>query len=203
MKCRLVICGAITALMLCPNTAPCQDAKIATLTQELDLLKRENELLKRENELLKQENASLKKGNSKTSRDVGAEVPLSVTVDNVEYVYQGIMRNGAEARVTLLATSKKGEHPGPNGMMTLIDDEGDKYQGMPSGGFGARPVLREGVPTKLVWRFGPNPLTKTGSAPSATTTRFTSLTIEATVGGGQGTIEFRDVPAVVSKTKKR
>jgi cell division protein FtsB len=205
MRTSLILAAviAIAALLLSQNAAICQEPNVANLKKEIELLKRENELLKRENELLKQEIASLKKGGSKSPSETGAEAALSVTVDDVEYVYQGMERNGADAFITLLATSKKGEHAAPHGMMTLTDGEGNNYQGMPAGGFGAPQVLREGVPNKLVWRFGPNPLTKKGSAPSAKITRFVSLSVEATRGGGKGTVEFRDVPAVVAKSKAK
>jgi len=66
----------------------------------------------------------------------------------------------------------------------------------------ARQILREGVPTKLVWKFGPNALSGKGSAPSVKITRFPILSVEATRRGG-GTIEFRDVPATISKAKDK
>jgi len=175
-----------------------QDSK-STLQKENELLTKENQLLKRENELLKQEIASLKQGESKKPTE--AEAPPSVTVDNVEYVYLGMERNGANVMVTLVATSQKGDHLGANGQMTLIDDEGDKYMGMPSKGFGARPQLREGVPVKLVWRFGPNLISGQSSAPSAKIARFKSLSIEPAAGAGTSSIDFRDVPTVVKKSK--
>ena len=134
MKRSLVFLGVITVLMLSQNATTSQEPSVTSLTRELDLLKRENELLARENALLKQEIASLKKGIANTPSEVGTEAALSVTVDHVEYVYQGMARNGAEATITLLVTSKKGEHPAPHGMMTLMDGDGDRYQGMPPGG---------------------------------------------------------------------
>ena len=67
--------------------------------------------------------------------------------------------------------------------------------------FGARPQLREGVPLKLVWRFGPNPFSGVSSGPSASIKRFASISIEPTVGGGADTVDFRNVPAVLSKTR--
>ncbi len=46
---------------------------------------------------------------------------LRVTVDDVEYEYQGQTRSGLERDVTVLATSKKGDHTAPHGKMTLVD----------------------------------------------------------------------------------
>lgn len=73
--------------------------------------------------------------------------------------------------------------------------------GMPTGGFMGRPALREGVPLKLTWRFGPNPITGKSSTPSPRIARFPLLTIAPDVGGAGDTIEFRDVPTVVTKPK--
>ena len=203
MKQSLVFWCLMTAGLLGQGRALGQEKKavIANLKQEIELLKRENDLLKRENELLKQEIAALKKGGAKASAEPG-EAALSVTVDNVEYVYQGTTRNGPEMLVTVLATSKNGESPAPAGKMFLVDDEGNKYTGMPQGGFTGRQVLREGVPMKLVWRFGPNLLTKQGTAPSAKITRFASLSVEA-AQFGRTAVEFRGVPAVVVKAKAK
>lgn len=195
----IAILSVVSLLGLQQTSVSGQDSK-ATLQKEFELLTKENELLKRENELLKQEIAALKKGESKKQSDV--EPPPSVTVDNVEYVYQGMERSGANLMVTLLATSKKGDQLGPNGQMILIDDEGDKYTGIPHKGFSVRPQLREGISVKLVWRFGPNAISGQSNAPSAKITRFNSMSIEPTVGGGANTIDFRDVPTVVVKKPK-
>ena len=204
MKHSLVFGCLIAGWLLSHDGALGQEKKaaIGNLKKEIEALKRENDLLKRENELLKQEIAALKKGGAKTGAEAGAEAALSVTVDNVEYVYQGTARNGPEMLVTLLATSKNGETPAPAGKMFIIDDEGNKYTGMPQGGFTAPRVLREGVPMKLVWRFGPNLLTKQGTAPSAKISRFASLSVEA-AQFGRTAVEFRGVPAVVGKAKAK
>ena len=204
MKASAIVVCAMAVWMLGRDAAIGQDKKaiVGNLKKELDLLKRENEVLKRENELLKQEIAALKKGGSKVSSEIGAAAALSLTVDNVEYVYQGTVRNGPEMLVTLLATSKSGESRAPHGKMFIVDDEGNKYVGMPQGGFGAPQVLREDVPLKLVWRFGPNLLTKQGSAPSAKIARFASLSVEA-AQFGRTAIEFRGVPAVIPKSKAK
>lgn len=119
-----------------------------------------------------------------------------VTVDDVEYVYQGIVRNGNIVRVTVLATSRKGERNGPNGAMTIIDDEGEKYTGYPVGGFGALPELKEDVPLKLSWQFGGNNAftgAKLAPPPSVKVKRFASVSIQPTVGGGGNSIDFRNV----------
>jgi hypothetical protein len=175
------------------------DKELELIKKENELLKRENDLLKKENELLKQELASLKKGGAKTPSEAGEYGPLVVTVDNVEYTYQGTVRNGPEMVVTVLATSKSGENRGPNGQLIITDDEGNRYAAMPVGGFGAPPLLREGVPYKMVWRFSPSLLGKQGSAPPSKVTKFASLALENV--GGQSVVEFRSLPAVVVKPK--
>lgn len=144
-----------------------------------------------------------KKAGQKASKDE-AKDPLTFTVDNVDYVYQGTTRNGAQMFVTLLAKSKAGEKRIPLGRMVLVDEEGNQYHGMPIGGFSAPEVLRQGVPLKLVWRFGPNPNNafevNPRPAPSAKIKRFASVTVEAGPGGGTA-VEFLDVPAVVTKAQ--
>ena len=107
------------------------------------------------------------------------------------------VRNGAIVMVTLLATSKKGDKVGLHGPMTLIDEDGDKYK---SEGGNARPQLREGVPVKIVWRFGPNSLGKS-SAPSPKITRFASLSVAPTRASEVSALEFRNVPAELAKPK--
>ena len=200
---RLVVAVCLTVLLL-PGVGSAQGkAEIERLKKEIELLKREIDLIKRENELHKRENDLLRKGNTGKPADAQADSATSVTVDNVEYVYQGMARNAATVLVTVLATSKRGDRQGPNGQMTLVDEDGEKYQGMPAGGFGLRPALREGVPVKLTWRFGPNPITGKSSAPSPRITRFPLLTIASDVGGVGDAIEFRDVPTAVSKAKAK
>lgn len=183
-----------------------RSTEVDFLRKEIELLKRELDLLKRENELLKRENESLKKGGGSTkSADPMPEPPPTVTVDDVEYVYQGSVRSGTKLTVTVLATSKDGIKPGPNGSMVIIDDKGNKFTGLPVGGFGVQPMLREGIPVKLSWNFGaPNPFTgaATNPAPSAKITRFAGVIINRTVGGGGETIDFRNVPAVLPPPPK-
>ena len=166
------------------------------LQKEIDLLKRENELLKKENELLK-------KGVTASKSDEEKDAVTRVTVGKVEYVYLGSERSGGVLVVTVLATSKDGNQQGPNGMMTIIDPEGEKYTGMPAGGFGGLPNLREGVPVKLTWQFGGrNPLSgEMKPSPSTKITRFAGVFIQRTVGGMGDTIDFRNVPAQVVKSK--
>jgi len=200
MRLLMASIGVAVLLLAGSGTALAQDS-VADLIKEIDLLKREIDLLKRENELLKSENAALKKGGAASASAEG-EAVTRVLHDNVEYVYQGMIRSGANVFVTVLAVSKKGDQQGPNGQMYLIDDEGEKYGGMPAGGFGLRPSLREGVPVKLTWRFGPNPITGKSTAPSPMIRRFALLTIDTQVAG-MDTIDFRNVPAVLSKTKAK
>lgn len=187
-------------------------SEVELLKKELDLLKRELDLLKRENELLKKENAELRKGSSgstaRTSDATETDAVTRVTVDNVEYVYQGGVRNGGSLIVTVLATSKDGNQVGPNGQMTLIDTEGNKFSGRPLQGFGNIPTLREGIPVKLAWQFGGgNAFTGAAqTAPSTKITRFAGVIIHravAAIGGGDNTIDFRNVPLTVSKAKAK
>lgn len=138
---------------------------------------------------------------SATKADGGAEGrnPLKMTVNDVEYVYQGITRKGEQAMVTLLAKSLDGVKQGPQGKMVLVDLEGNQFEGFPIGGFGVPPQLREGVPLKLIWVFGkrnafdvaPRPI------PSAKIKQFAHLSVETGPGGGDSGIEFREIPAVV------
>ena len=177
--------------------------EVERIKKEIDLLKREIDLLKRENELLKKENAALKKGGTTKTADTETDAALRVTVDKVEYVYQGLMRSGANVFATVLATSTKGDRPGPSGRMFLVDDDGEKYEGTPVLGTGTPAALREGVPLKITWRFGPSPLTGKSSAPSPMIKRFPIATIESQFGVTNDTIDFRNAPAVVSKAKSK
>jgi hypothetical protein len=191
------------ALLVSPSLAFGQAAgstDVEQLRKEIDLLKREIDLLKRENELLKRENALLKKsGTAKAPAQEGNAV-TRVTVDNVEYVYGGTVRNGAVVIVTVLATSKDGIRQGPNGPMILIDENGEKYTGMPVRGFGTLPSLREGIPVKLMWQFGAtNPFGGTRpAAPSPKITRYAGVIIQRAIAGDDS-IDFRNVPAVIAK----
>lgn len=171
----------------------------APARSELERLKRENDELKRENARLKSELQSLQQGTAKAAAE--PEEKVSVMLENVEYVYQGMERSGGNLLVTLIATSKKGDQLAANGPMTLIDDEGDRYEGMPLKGFGLRPKLLEGVPLKLVWRFGSNLVSGESSAPSAKITRFTLMSVPLTVGGNKSSIEFRDITVMSKKSK--
>ena len=131
--------------------------------------------------------------------------PFKVTVTDVDYVYQGTMRNGAQLNVTLLAKSKDGIKQAPQGKMVLVDGEGNQYEGYPIGGFGVPQQMREGVPLKLVWIFGKRNAfdVATRPVPSAKVKQFASLTVESGPGGGETGIEFRDVPAVVAPRIKK
>lgn len=177
-----------------------QTSQFDILKREIELLKRENDLLRRENELLKKEVETLRKaGTAKgaPSTETGDAV-LSATVDDVEYVYQGIQRSGTNAFVVVLGTSKSGNHQAPLGKMTIIDSDGERYTGLP---LGAGLMLREGIPVRLQWRFGTNPLFggKT-SAPPPRIATFAGVLIENGFGfGGGRPIEFRNVPAVLKK----
>lgn len=200
---RLLVFLCLAALMVICQGALAQTkiVDLDGLKKEIDLLKRENELLKRENDLLKKEIESLKKGSAAKPPESATEAVLAVTVDDVEYVYQGCVRNGPNVFITLLATSKKGDQQAPGGDMTVIDDDGDKYRGVPT--VGVPPLLREGVPVKVTWRFGLNPLTGKSSAPSPKITRFASVAVEPIFGRPASGVDFRNVPAVVSKPKAK
>lgn len=124
----------------------------------------------------------------------------TVVVDDVEYKYLGGVRNGTEFVVTLLATSLKGEHPSAHGFMKITDDEGTLYNGTPTSKPGTR-QLREGVPVRLTWLFAPNRISKKGSAPSPSITRFALVSAQATRGGSGPVVEFRDVPATIPAPK--
>ncbi len=206
---RFVILVCLTSgLLLTPTVAigQSQGSDVELLKRELDLLKRELELVKRENEILKRELESYKKGGSAKGADNTPDAALSVTVDDVEYVYQGSVRNGPKLTVTILATSKDGFKVAPQGQMTIIDDKGNKFNGMPVGGFGAQTKLREGIPVKLQWHFGAtNAFTGAAgvAAPSAKITRFAGVIINRQIAGAGETIDFRNVPAVIAPAKAK
>jgi hypothetical protein len=130
---------------------------------------------------------------------------LTITVSDVDYIYQGTTRNGGLMYLTLLAISRDGIRQAPQGKMVLVDEEGNQYEGYPIAGFGVPPQLREGVPLKLVWIFGnrsafdiaPRPV------PSARIKQFASVTVELGPGGGETGIEIRDVPAIVARPRKK
>lgn len=175
------------------------------LKKEIELLKKEIELLKKENEDLKKENDGLKKSGSPAKKgparekdaDDGKETVSKVTLDNVEYVYQGSVRNGNAVIVNVLATSKDGNRPVPRGQMTLIDENGEKYTGNLVGGTNtSRHELREGVPQRLQWQFGGRrPFTGdlAPQGPSAKVKRFAAVIIELGHGARNNSIEFRNV----------
>lgn len=177
-----------------------QTSQFDLLKREIELLKRENDLLRRENELLKKELETLRKGgNTKgTPSTEPKDAVLSVTVDDVEYVYQGLQRNGTNAFIVVLATSKSGNHQTPLGQMVVVDPEGERYIGQPVNG---GQMLREGIPVKLFWRFGASPLFGgKSSAPPARVARYTGVSIEnGLIGRGMQAIVFRNVPAVLKK----
>jgi hypothetical protein len=146
-----------------------------------------------------------KSDEEKTRGGKGEGNPLKVTVNDVEYVYQGFTRKGEQATVTLLAKSLDGVKQAPQGKMVLVDPEGNQFEGYPIGGFGVPQQLRQGVPLKLTWVFGkrlafdinPRPV------PSAKIKQFASLVVEAGPGGGDTGIEFREVPTVVPASAAR
>jgi hypothetical protein len=125
--------------------------------------------------------------------------PLRVTVDDVEYEYQGLTRSGANVTVTVLARSVKGDHTAPHGKMTLVDADGEKYVGTLVATGGGRVQLREDVPVKLAWKFGPSGFKDKSSAPSAKITRFALVTINTGISSRGATIDFRNVPATITK----
>lgn len=117
----------------------------------------------------------------------------SVVVDDVEYVYQGAARRGAVLIVTVLATSKQGDREAPRGAMTLVEADGRRFMGQPTGGRGSQAELKEGKPAKLTWQFGGKGFGG-GTLPIPTVGKnvnFSSVSISA----GFKSIEFRDVPA--------
>lgn len=182
------------------------------LKKENELLKKEIELLKKEIEELKKENSLLKKGGGSSKEasstkekesDDAKESVTKVTVDNVEYEYAGLTRNGNVVTVSVMATCKDGNRPVPHGKMTLIDEAGEKYSGnLVGGGTTSRRDLREGVPIKLQWQFGGGPRLggERHQPPSAKVKRFTAVIIEPGVGvRNKNTIEFRNVSATGGK----
>jgi hypothetical protein len=215
---RLLICLCVAGSLLMshglafgqnervPASDPLQK-ELELLKKELELLKRENDVLKRENEVLKQEIAALKKGGGTSKATTSDPDSVTrVTVGDVEYTYEGLMRSGSTVTVTVLAKSKDGNQTAPGGRMTLVDEEGNKYTGMPSGGFGAASTLKEGVPVKLMWKFGAtSPLGLKGpAAPSAKIKNFAGVMIERKIAGSEDdTIDFRNVPAEVQKSKNK
>lgn len=133
--------------------------------------------------------------------DRAEESVTSVTVDDVEYVYQGAVRNGGNVNVTVLVTSQQGDRDAPNGTMTLIDQEGRSYSGKLLGGPGPRAKLREGKPVKLTWQFGGNNAFTGGKLaipPVSKDARFTRILIVGTQGSF---MEFRNVSADMKKSK--
>lgn len=138
------------------------------------------------------------KENSKPAADDDEPV-LRVTVDDVQYEYQGQTRSGSNVTVTVLATSKQGDHTAPHGKMTLVDADGEKYVGTLVATGGGRVQLREDVPVKLSWKFGPSGFKDKSSAPSAKITNFTLVTINTGLSSRGATIDFRNVPATVTK----
>jgi hypothetical protein len=191
-----------------PGWAWSQDRsnEIERLKREIELRDREIDVLKRENELLKREIAGLKKGTVNHDEHADAADPTRVTVDQVDYVYAGTSRTGNQMIVTVLATSRNGDRAGPGGKITIVDEEGEQYSGIPVGGFAGRPTLREGVTMKLTWKIGgTNAFTGEPVAPppSVRITRYALVTLDPTAGGGEPKIEFRRVPAVVTRTKPK
>ncbi|MFO0869806.1 MAG: hypothetical protein U0935_12810 [Pirellulales bacterium] len=144
------------------------------------------------------------KGKAAEAQEKPADPPapastLKVTVDDVEYVYQGSVRSGENVTVTVLATSRNGDRSAPHGRMTLIDSEGNEYSGASEKAGGPRVLLRENVPVKLSWRFGPNGFNSQLKAPAAKVTQFALVSIAQEVAGRGNEVEFRNVPAVVRK----
>lgn len=175
--------------------------EIEQLKKEIELLKKEIELLKRENALLKKGDGD-KKGDEEKTDDKGG---YKVTVDDVVYEYGGAVREGARLRVTVFATSKKGNQLAPTGVMRITDDEGDIYTGRlvagPQQGLGgSMPGLREGIRTKLIWEFGGG-FGKVSAAPPAKLKKFAAIAVERGngFGGGRDPIEFKGVPVQLGK----
>lgn len=200
---RLFVCLGVAGLLVASGGAvPGQDrggGGPSDLQKENALLKRELDLLKREIELLKKEYAELKKAATGKKEDAEADAVTRVTVGNVEYVWQGTVRNGSSMIATVLATSKDGNQPANHGHMTIIDSDGEKYMGH---AMGAKVTLREGVPVKLSWQFGKDGFT--GGAkplPSTKVERFGAVIISRAVVSDKNAIEFRNVPATVMKAK--
>jgi hypothetical protein len=202
---RLLAFASVVTLALGARLAA-QEPKSESngLKKEIELLKRELDLLKRENDLLKKENAELKDGagpkKAKLKNEDGEKEPVTtVTVRKVEYVYQGLTREGAAVTVNVLATSQDGDQKGPHGSLVIIGPEGERYVARPVGG-GLRPTtLKEGVPTRLAWSF---PKNATGTPPpSAKLTRFNGVMIYPVGAEGGDPITFRNVPAEIVKPK--
>lgn len=203
MRRLLVFICVVGLLSLSPRPALAQ-TKEDQLQKEIDLLKREIEILKKENELLKRENEALKKGGGAAKVGDGEkESVTTVVVGKVEYVFQGISRDGDKVTVNVLATAKDGDQTAPHGSMTLVDPAGEKYTARPVGGGLKATTLKEGVPVKLAWSFN-----RRGGAPALGTpppsekiTRFTGVTIYFVGSQGGNTIVFRNVPADAAKLK--
>jgi hypothetical protein len=140
-------------------------------------------------------NTSGKSGNSQNSG-------LSTTVDGIEYTYEGTTRSGDEMFVTLVARSKKGRQRTILGQMILEDEDGKKHTGIPRSGIMSAYDLREGTPIKIVWRFGPNRITRQGSAPSASSKLFPRITVEAR-HSAPVSFELHDLPASPSKSNRK
>jgi hypothetical protein len=126
----------------------------------------------------------------------GTDTATRVTVDDVEYEYLGIVRQGGKVNVTVRATSNKGDRAGTQGQITFTDDQGEKYYGTVEE---PNIQLREGKPVKLTWRFGTNAFTGKSTAPPPKITRFTLVTIVILAVGSNPTIEFHNVPATTTK----
>jgi hypothetical protein len=128
-------------------------------------------------------------GKEKESDDL-----LSATLEDIEYTYQGVTRNGKEMFVTISAKSKNGNQEVSQGQMILVDQEGNQYTGAPRSGMGATFKTPEGKSVNLIWRFGPNAFTGTGSAPSEKIDRFASMTVEI-MRPKPGSFTLQNLPA--------
>ena len=180
---RIIFICLASSMLLSPDIASAQKKK----NDDDNPLQKEIELLKKENEALKQ-------GVTAKPSDDKKDSVTRVTFNKVEYEYLGITRDSGNIVVNVMATSKEGDHGAPIGDLTLIDPDGEKYVARSVSGFGTRATtLKEGVPVKLSWTFR-----KTAQLPSAKITRFTGVIIQ---GAGGKTIDFRNVPAELTKPK--
>lgn len=146
-------------------------------------------------------NTSREPRSTPKSSDDDSETVTSVTLDEIEYVYQGAVRKGDLITVTVLVTSQQGDREERLGALTLVDEDGKTWSGRPSGGIGARAKLPEGKPVKLEWQFGGKNAFGGGKLPSPQLSKGTTFSKVTLAGGFVKSVVFRNVPAVPSKSK--
>lgn len=122
------------------------------------------------------------------------EIVTKAVVENVEYVYLGMVRDGASLLIHVQATSQKRNRGGPKGAITLVDGNGKSYVGEM---VDRRVDLREGIPVRLTYRVGTFDGGKP-SAPSPNVTTFKRVSIGVMRVGGH-TVDFRNVPMILLK----